>query len=266
MITRRHAIFAGAAFASLTSPDALLAQKQPATLPDPKKFQKGDFVWPKHPKQIVPYEVGRSENPAAQREAWIRERDAAVANAREQLPYFKPQDIQRLQKMQFEKFYSDYIGHKADESQIHARGNVLYVGHVGIIDIDANGQPWVIEAVLENPDGRKGVFKSPYLQWLTFRPDNWVWHGRLGGVAASDRARIATEAAKQLGKKYDFWNFDLNEDSGFYCSKLVWMATFRSLGIAIDDRPNPKRFFWFSPKQLLNVRRMNVLFKPGEYS
>ena len=79
---------------------------------------------------------------------------------------------------------------------------------------------------------------------------------------------------KQLGKPYEFFNFDLNDDSGFYCSKLAWMSVWRATSraaqrapVAVDDNPNPRRSFfdWFSPKQLVNARRVTLLHKPGDY-
>ncbi len=54
-----------------------------------------------------------------------------------------------------------------------------------------------------------------------------------------------------MSDPYDFWNFDLDDDRAFYCSKLAWMAIFRSLKFAVDGNVNPRRSFLFSPKQLL---------------
>ena len=57
----------------------------------------------------------------------------------------------------------------------------------------------------------------------------------------------------------------MNDDTGFYRSKLAWMSAFRSLHVAVDDDLNPKRAFWFSPKQFLYVPRMTRLIDPGPY-
>jgi uncharacterized protein YycO len=92
-----------------------------------------------------------------------------------------------------------------------------------------------------------------------------VWLGRVKKISSSYRAKIAIEAKKYIGRPYDFWNFDLNDERGFYCSKLAWMCMFRALGLVIDGNPDPKRFFWFSPKQLLYVNRVARLFDPGPY-
>jgi hypothetical protein len=39
-----------------------------------------------------------------------------------------------------------------------------------------------------------------------------VWLGRVRNLAASQRAKIPIEAKKHVGKPYDFWDFDLNDD------------------------------------------------------
>jgi uncharacterized protein YycO len=94
-----------------------------------------------------------------------------------------------------------------------------------------------------------------------------VWLGRLRGYDAQQRAGLAAEALKHVGKPYDFWNFDLDEDSGFYCSKLAWLAIYRALGFAVDGRTNPRRVLWFSPKQFLRLKAVEKLFEPpGGYA
>jgi uncharacterized protein YycO len=83
------------------------------------------------------------------------------------------------------------------------------------------------------------------------------------------RKKIADEALKHLGKPYQFFNFNLNDDGGFYCSKLAWMSTWRSANIALDDDPNPQRGTrfppWYSPRQLTQAKEIEMLHKPGEY-
>jgi cell wall-associated NlpC family hydrolase len=136
-----------------------------------------------------------------------------------------------------------------------------YFTAVGIVEIDEAGVPWVIEALWE-----RGVVRHTYADWAADRSGEVVWLGRLTKLSAAQRAKIPLEAKKHIGKPYDFWNFDLNDDAGFYCSKLAWMAVFRSLNLAVDGKSNPKRAFWFSPKQLLYVPRMARLIDPGPYA
>src|SRR5262249_9633198 len=140
-------------------------------------------------------------------------------------------------------------------------GGGIYVGHVGLVEIDGDRVPWVIEALMAN-----GVVRSKYDDWLRGRPGEIVWHGRVRQLDATQRAAIAIEAKKHLGKPYNFWNFDLNDDAAFYCSKLVWLSIWRSLAIPIDGGQNPKRVFWFSPKQLLYAPTVARLHDPGAYS
>ena len=132
---------------------------------------------------------------------------------------------------------------------LYSSGGGIYVGHVAIVEIDQAGNPWVIEALLDH-----GVVRTPYAQWLTSRPGEIVWHGRVRDIPADQLAQIAIESKKYIGRPYDFWNFDLDDDKAFYCSKLVWLSISRSLHFPIDGDPNPKRVFWFSPKQLLYAK------------
>jgi hypothetical protein len=56
-----------------------------------------------------------------------------------------------------------------------------------------------------------------------------------------------------------FWNFDLADASDFYCSKLAWLSVRDALSFAIDGDENPRRRFWFSPKQLPYLKRIERL-------
>jgi uncharacterized protein YycO len=111
-----------------------------------------------------------------------------------------------------------------------------------------------------------GVVRTPYAQWLTSRPGEIVWHGRVRDIPADQLAQIAIESKKYIGRPYDFWNFDLDDDKAFYCSKLVWLSISRSLHFPIDGDPNPKRVFWFSPKQLLYAKTISRLHDPAPYA
>jgi uncharacterized protein YycO len=130
-----------------------------------------------------------------------------------------------------------------------------------MIELDSEGVPWVIEALWA-----PGVVRQRYQEWISARSGEVVWHGRLKGAGQQDRSRIAAEAKNYLSKPYDFWNFNLADVSGFYCSKLVWLAVMRSLSIAVDGNPNPTRLFWLSPKQLLYADLVDRLFDPGDYA
>jgi len=75
----------------------------------------------------------------------------------------------------------------------------------------------------------RGVIRHTYADWVAERAGEMVWLRRLAKLSPAQRAKIPVEAKKHLGKPYDFWNFHLNDESGFYCTKLTWMAAFRSL-------------------------------------
>jgi uncharacterized protein YycO len=128
----------------------------------------------------------------------------------------------------------------------------------------------VVEATPHRPDGSPGgVLRVRYADWLTDFSDVQVWHGRFRDLDAPATQRIADVALGQLGKPYDFFNFNLIDDRGFYCSKLVWFSVWRAARIAADDNPDPNRGNrfppWFSPKALIGASRITMLHSPGEY-
>ncbi|MFJ7353069.1 YiiX/YebB-like N1pC/P60 family cysteine hydrolase [Phyllobacterium sp. NPDC097923] len=165
----------------------------------------------------------------------------------------------RFNRLSFEAFAKQYQGSQTLNVESLGTGSIVYVGHVAVLEI-WDGKPFVIEAV-----SSRGVVRQPYENWLASRPGEEVWHGRVADLPQEQCSKIPAEAKKYLGRPYEFFNLDLNDDSGFYCSKLVWLAIFRSLQFAIDDDPESERFFWFSPKQLMNARRVQLLYSPGSY-
>jgi hypothetical protein len=231
------------------------------SLPDPKLLQSGDFLWPKKPGVFVPYDAGPPRAPDADEAKWNEERNHFLASIQTKAPYFTPAQIKRMRKLTYREFYARYSGAAQTKFSTYSVGGPIYVGHVGIVEVDEAGVPWVIEALWA-----RGVIRHTYAEWTAERADEVAWLGRLTKLSAVQRAQISIEANKQVGKPYDFWNFNLNDDSGFYCSKLGWMAVFRSLNLAVDGNPNPRRFFWFSPKQFLYVPRIARLIDPGPYA
>jgi cell wall-associated NlpC family hydrolase len=264
MTTRREWIrLAGASLSLLLLPgqQSANAAAGQATAPDPRQFHSGDFLWPKKPGVFVPYDAGPPRARNADEAKWNEERDRFVANVATKAPYFTSAQTEKMRRLTYNEFYSTYAGARKAKSETHSSGGPIYVGHVGIVEIDQGGVSWVIEALW----GR-GVIRHTYAEWVAERTGEVVWLGRLTELSAAQRARIPIEARKQIGKPYDFWNFDLNDESGFYCSKLAWMAAFRSLNLAVDGNRNPRRFFWFSPKQFLYVPRIARLIDPGPYA
>lgn len=231
-------------------------------LPSPETFESGDLVWPKKPGAFVPYSQ-RPDAPVEQdREIWEREKRTFLDRVAREETYLSPDQIAALRALDYREFLARYHGDQAPGVPgLYSSGGGMYVGHVGIVDITSNGEISIIEALWA-----RGVMRSPYKDWLANRSGEVVWLGRLREKSAADRAKISAEAAKYLQRPYDFWNFDLNDDKVFYCSKLVWLAIFRSLSFAVDGNPNPRRGFWFSPKRLLYLPGMARLHDPGPYA
>jgi len=265
MLTRRQSLTllaAGSLWLSLRPPSAdAQSSTGSSQLPDPALFRSGDFVWPKKPRTYVPYISGRPADPAIDEANWLKERNDFIAEVPRKAPYLVPPAIDRMRNLTFGEFYAEYVGgQEPDTPGVYPRGDGLYVGHVGIIEVDSSQTTWVIEAL-----DKQGVVRRTYTDWLAGRPGEIVWLGRVADYPEAERAKIAIEAKTQLGKPYNFWNLDLGDTAEFYCSKLAWWAILKSLNLAIDGDPNPKRKFWFSPKQLLYEDRMTRLFDPCSY-
>jgi cell wall-associated NlpC family hydrolase len=265
---------------------AVDAQTAPALgqipdVPDPANFQAGDLVWPKRKGSIVPRTRSLAPGAAPDQEsrAWDAARRQLLADPA--ASGLSPDVAERLRSMNYADFTRVYYSATAEEAPRSAppprsRGLLLgvqqpiSVGHVGLIELSPGGTPYVIEATPINPDGSSaGVIRTVYSEWLKRYTRIQVWQGRLSSLAAEARWRIVEVARSQLGKPYDFFNFDLSDDRGFYCSKLVWFCAWRGAQIAPDDNPNPYRGNrfppWFAPKTLLNSRRVQLVHNPGEY-
>ncbi len=237
--------------------------------PDPTRFEPGDLIWPKRKGAIV---VRSGAQASIEQREWEAARDRLFAQPTRSLQASPV--AERLRSMRYDEFERIYFEGEGQPTTrgIDVGGIKLSVGHVGIIEIDPQGTPFVIEAV---PTGSLAILgggivqRSPYRDWLARRPDSQLWHGRIDGLDRPTRARIVQEAARQLGKPYDFFNFDLDDDASFYCSKLAWMSIWRAARVAVDDDPDPQRGNrfppWLSPKQLLNARRIELLQTPGAF-
>ncbi len=236
--------------------------------PDPATFQTGDFLWPKEPGAWVPYFTDpsavarlRKATPeqafAEERARWEKEKQDFLGGRRGRL---KPEQQAFLETLTFEEFRAIYLGNAlGPRAELGALGWPVYVGHVAVLNQKPGGKWEVIEAVPPK------VQVVAYDDWLAGRPGQDLWHGRLKKYDQADRARVAVEANKHDKKPYELWNFNLNSDKGFYCSKLVWMAVYRMLKFATDDDPDPDRWIWYSPKQLMGSRHIDMLFRPGKY-
>lgn len=259
----RRTLLVGAAAASL-APQIGFSQPQDVVVPrpNPKSFQNGDLVWPKKPGAYVPYASVPDADYDADKRQWLADRDAYVGRMEKDptLDEEGRKELDRLRTMEFSEFVVRYEADEQVGVYTPYAGSGLYVGHVGFIEIDKDSTAWVIEAVLH-----KGVIRQRYSEWLAGRPGTYVWHGRIRDVNAAQSDQMIAESKKHIGKPYDFWNFDLDSDKGFYCSKLIWLSAHRALDIAVDGKSKAKRWFWFSPKQLLYAKRVHILHNPGKY-
>jgi hypothetical protein len=205
--------------------------------PDPATFEPGDFLWPKPPGTIIPYE-SRPENITDERAVWESEKRRFIESVRAN-PAASLEDRQvaaDLEGITFATFKRRYLLDAAPDT-VDPFGSLvalLPVAHVGIVFFPQTGDPWIAEATPPSVQVRS------YPQWLADRPGEVVWHGRLSGVPREKRALIAAEAIKYKGRPYHFFNFDLTDITGFYCSKLAWLSTYRALGL-IPNPSHPKR-------------------------
>lgn len=234
-----------------------------APWPNPARFQSGDLLWPNKPGGFVPYSDRGEPQPERAEKAWLNDRDDFVSKAQKGETHLSKAQIDSLKNMSFAEFYNRYAGDREiGGTELYSNSNAFtFVGHAAIVDVDDGGKIWIIEASLD-----RGVARKPYSEWLKPLSDSLIWHGRVRDVPQPARRGIAEEARKYVGRPYDFWNFDLDDDKGFYCSKLVWLSIFRAIKIAIDGNASPKRQFWFSPKQLLNSPQIIKLHNPSNYS
>jgi hypothetical protein len=223
-------------------------------VPDAKTFAAGDFLWPKLPGVIVPYNSRPGEAQPRDQKQWEDERSAFLRslNSTERTRYAG------VASLSYDQFVRRYLAGEdpTRPTTVAPAGTVVYVGHVAMIDM-RNGQPVVIEAMIG-----QGVREISYPDWLKERSRELIWHGRLTG---RNPQAIPDFARRQVGKPYDFWNFNLADDSRFYCSKLAWYCVSKATGLFLDDDSNSARSFWFSPKQAMNSPHICLLNSPGDY-
>lgn len=247
---------------TLLLPDAVLRAQDGPRRPNPNDLESGDMVWPKKPGMFVPYASELGGDPNAEQQRWIQDKAAFVARVRGGEIAGGQPIADDLERLTYDEFRARYL-RDLDPTRVvpFSSGGLIAVGHVGVIEIDAQGTPWVIEALLE-----PGVVRQRYSTWIDSRQGEIVWQGRLLDFSKQERATIAAEAKKYVSRPYSFWNFNLADDSGFYCSKLIWLSIMRALNIPVDGITAANRSFWLSPKQVLYSKRITRLVDPGAYA
>jgi hypothetical protein len=240
--------------------------------PDMRNFRTGDLLWPKRKRSGL---VARSGTPIDKedRQAWEELRKRMRDNP--QAVGLSPEVAERLGQMSYSDFEQQFFSVAPAELPRPAmtpRGAVarFSVGHVGLIEVQPNGGAYIVEATPFLTGGRNGgVVRVSYSEWLSGYSNIQVWHGRFRDIDAAAGIRLVETAKAQIGKPYDLFNFDLNDDSSFYCSKLVWFCAWRALNVAVDDNPDTRRGNnfppWFSPKALIGAPHIEMLHSPGEY-
>lgn len=263
----KHTVLAATSWPLLDRPLHLqaLATPEPSIRPNPTTFESGDLIWPKLPGEFIRYAGRDGASQQSDSDQWRSERDAYLASLRSRpsssLTTEDRERFQALRDMSYREFVATYLKAEGAIEKMDGGDLPLASGHVAILDL-RSGSPVVIEAIWGTA---KKVRRLPYAEWLAGRPGELVWHGRLAEATPERRSRIAEIAATYIGKPYDFWNFNLEDDSGFYCSKLAWLSIRRALDFAPDDRLDPRRVLWYSPLQLMRSRHVVLLFSPGSY-
>ena len=280
----RRDVLKGLSAASFAALGTRLAQAAPVPPhPDATTFQSGDFLWPAKAGDFIPrYSVrgiGRNE----EAELWEAERRKFVEEARASGNADQIAAASEMQRLTYEEFKARYFdggaGAGGTEPGTATRGfaprgiGIPQVGHVALIEVDAGGVPWVIEAMpksvyrYESLYSRfpNGVIRTLYSDWIEQHKAYNVWHGRLKNIDKPQRARIVEEAKPFLGKDYWFWSFNLNDETAFYCSKLVWVSVWKAIKVALDGDNSFSRKFWVTPKQLVYATSIELLHNPGSY-
>jgi len=229
--------------------------------PSAKMLQAGDLLWPKPPDAVVPYNSHPGRADQSDEDRWDSEKQAYLDSllakptpSKEEKARYKV-----LSGMTYQEFLARYENGLEPGESVPAGTGFVSTGHVAIVHFIHN-KPYVVEAAM-----KKGVRETSYANWLNERPIESVWLGRLRGVSSKKRAKIGDKAASYLHKRYNFWNFNLKDDSVFYCSKLAWLCIYSATSEPPDGNPNPNRLLWYSPKQLMNSPHVEVLFNPGSY-
>jgi hypothetical protein len=263
MNASRRTILFGAATAGAASISGLSTSSAQVRVPNPTNFKSGDFLWPRNPNAFVPYESRPGGGPEQDRQEWIEQKERFIKKARSGGDPELIKAANEIEPLSYNQFQAVYMDARVPGQATQfgsALDAAISTGHIAIVEVDDSGSPWVIEALW-----KPGVTRSPYTAWLKNRPTESVWHGRLKAFAPEKCAAIPSEAKKYVGSPYDFWNFNLADTTGFYCSKLVWLSVTRTLSFAIDDNPKPSRTIWLSPKQILNSPNVTLLFTPDTY-
>ena len=266
-----------AAFAATARPFAVQAAPETVGQPNAKTFASGDLLWPALPNTKIIYEKSAGESQAREEIRWERERDKVLEQLQSGGDPASMELRETLANMSYEEFRASYLGQSApqtdsEDKSLFSAPN-LSVGHVAIVEIDKKGKIWIVEAMPKGTLGYKivfnrfsdGVIRTAYPDWIAKHTAYNIWHGRIKTKAKADRELIVKAAKSFLGKDYWIWSLSFADESAFYCSKLVWVSVNKALGLALDGDNNTARQKWLSPKRLMKLDKVAMLYSPAPY-
>jgi len=224
--------------------------------PPASALKIGDLLFPRAKDAWIPYLYSQGGQQVSwySKEAseWQKIRQA-IADGAGKIP---PEARALIAEMSYDEFRARYNGNA--RGALAAEGLGFSVGHVAIV----TGADEVVEALWGKVEH---VIKRSYGEWAKEHAKDYVWLSRFTNVTAAQFAQFTQIALSEVGKPYDFFNFDLSDDAGFYCSKLVWYCASKSFSFTTDDNSDPHRGFWYSPKQLLHSRHLQAIQSPEKY-
>jgi hypothetical protein len=94
--------------------------------------------------------------------------------------------------------------------------------HMGIVDIDGNGEKVVLEASATTR-------ATPLAEWIRHGVGQRVAAYRLNNLSEEQAIRVTSAARQYFGRKYDL--FFLDGDDELYCSELVFLAFKNGVGV-----------------------------------
>lgn len=239
--------------------------------PSASDIESGDLIWPKKPGIIIPYHAGEVKTLAKQKKDWETGKAELIDRLKKvrNTPDAK-KEIEKLQALSFRQFRKSYLADVQPNAVVPYDTGTGWVGHIAMILKEDDGTFSVVEALGSTPnpgDNRHDeVISTPYETWIKVLKENGYifYHGRILDLSAEGRHQSAQASKSFLGQPYYFFNLNLDDESNFYCSKLIWLSVFKATGKAIDSIENPERWIWLSPKQIMNLNRVDVLNKPCE--
>lgn len=252
-----------------TAAASIVGSSRSAVAALPRDLRHGDLIWLREKNKSIIFRVptgtqimSTSNMPIMAKKkgfiepaAWEAGRRAYLASAAA-----KARDSVWLSNLSVRDFFaryfydaipSDFLGDSLDKLGI-------YVGHVGLVRRTGRH----VE-IIEAADEISGVTRTEWSKWID--PKYLMWSGRLTGLTPTEIEKVVEIAERQVGKKYDFWNFDLSDASSFYCSKLIWYAVMSATGKSVDGVVEPQRKFWCSPKQLTRSQLVTLMEGEGPY-